>query len=347
MTLTPPVALEARPGVELLAEARRLVGPGLRAWGERLPGLAHLWTGYHLGWLDTQGQPAEAAVGKAARPALAVSSARAAGGSGQEAVSAAVAVELVHAFSLVHDDIIDGDALRRHRLTVWKAFGVPAAVLAGDVLLALAHQVLADTPGHAPDRAVSWLSQAVIELVEGEARDVSFETRSDVTQAEYTAMATGKTGALMGCACALGAMAAGAGEVRAAHLADFGRHLGVAFQLADDLLGIFGTPEVTGKPVGGDLAARKKTFPVLAALSSAAPAARQLAALYAAPASPTQEQVRQATAWVAEAGGRVATQRAAEEELDLAFAALVEADPVPAAMRELTTLAQLFIHRVS
>ncbi|MFI6639058.1 polyprenyl synthetase family protein [Streptomyces sp. NPDC050504] len=347
MTLTLPGALGTGPGADLLAEARCLVEPGLRACGERLPAQARRWAGYHLGLLDAHGRPVAAATGKAVRPALAVSCARAVGGTGREAAGAAVAVELAHAFSLVHDDIIDRDEVRRHRPAVWKAFGVPAAVLTGDVLLALAHQVLADAPGPAKGRALSRLSRSVIELVEGEALDVSFESRSDVTQDEYAVMATGKTGALMGCACALGALAAGAGEARASHLASFGRHLGVAFQIADDLLDIFGTPRSTGKTAGSDLVTRKKTLPVLAALASASPAARRLAALYASPSPPTEEQVRQAAVWVAEAGGREAARKAAELQLDLAFAALDDADPAPSAVRELTALARLLVDPAS
>ncbi|ATL25603.1 Octaprenyl diphosphate synthase [Streptomyces formicae] len=341
----PVVRTPASQGLDLLVQARRSVEPGLREWAGQLPAVARRWAGYHLGWLDAEGRPSVEAAGKAVRPALAFTAARAVGGTGQDALGAAVAVELVHAFSLAHDDIFDGDALRRHRPTVWKAFGVPAAVLTGDALLSLACKVLADTPGPQSARSVSWLAEAVAQLVEGEAADVAFETRTDVTVAEYTAMAADKTGALMGCACALGALAGGGGDVRAGYMAEFGRHLGVAFQIVDDLLGIFGDPAATGKPVGADLAARKKTYPVLAALASATPAGQQLAAMYAAEGALGEEQRVRATQWVADAGGRQQAQQAANLELAAAFTALVKADPQPQALDELTALAGVLTHR--
>ncbi|MDT3396005.1 polyprenyl synthetase family protein [Streptomyces sp. B1866] len=345
MSAMPVDQVSMRRGRELLARARLDVEPGLRAWADRLPPRVRPLAGYHLGWLDEHGRARAAAAGKAVRPALAFSCARAVGGPPWHAVGAAVAVELVHAFSLVHDDVIDRDETRRHRPTVWKAFGIPAAVLTGDALLALAGRVLADASGPRSARQVALLADAVIELVEGEAADVAFETRTDVTLVDYLAMAGGKTAALMGCACALGALAAGADEARADHLAAFGRHLGLAFQIVDDLLGIYGDPAVTGKPVAADLAARKKTYPVLAALASDTPAGRELASLYAADTPIAGDRLAQATRWVTEADGRALAERAAERERTLAFAALAAADPDPDAAGDLTALAHVLVHR--
>ncbi|MEC4020692.1 polyprenyl synthetase family protein [Streptomyces sp. H27-D2] len=345
MATAPAVELPARRGRDLLARARLGVEPGLRGWVEQLPPAMAWPAGYHLGWLDADGRSVAAVRGKAVRPALAFACAEAVGGRARDAVSAAVAVELVHAFSLVHDDIIDGDRTRRHRPTVWRAFGVPAAVLTGDVLLALACQTAAGDPGPRAARSVSWLAGAVVELVEGQAADVAFALRTDVTVEQYTAMASAKTGALMGCACAVGALAGGAGEDRAGRLAGFGRYLGVAFQIVDDLLGIFGDPRITGKPVGADLAARKKTYPVLAALASDTRAGRDLAALYAGGDPLTGDQLAQAARWVSEAGGRSSAGQAAQQELARAFAALDEADPHPEALADLTALAHVLTHR--
>ncbi|GDY79119.1 hypothetical protein SAV31267_086040 [Streptomyces avermitilis] len=176
----------------------------------------------------------------------------------------------MHTFSLLHDDIMDGDAMRRGRPALWKAYGTGPAVLAGDALFALAVQTL--TTASAPG-AAHRLSAALGDLVRGQADDLLFAHRpwtgpEAVSVAEYEAMAEHKTGSLLGCALALGAHLAGAPEETAAVLDRTGRHLGVAFQIVDDLLGIWGDPAVTGKPVHGDLRQGKKTFPVLAALAT-------------------------------------------------------------------------------
>jgi geranylgeranyl diphosphate synthase type I len=186
----------------------------------------------------------------------------------------------VHAFSLLHDDIMDGDTSRRRRPTVWAAYGTGPAVLAGDALFALAVETLAVEA--AGPQAVRLLSVALQDLVRGQADDLLFATRpwtgpERVRPDEYRTMAEHKTGALLGCAAALGALLGGAPPATVAALDRAGRHLGIAFQVVDDLLGIWGDPAVTGKPVYGDLREHKKTFPVLAALDS--PAADRLSAL--------------------------------------------------------------------
>lgn len=210
--------------------------------------------------------------------------AEAAGGSGADAVLGAVAVELIHTFSLIHDDIMDGDETCRRLPTLWKAYGTGPAVLAGDALFALAVSTLAEAPGPGGAAAVRQLAGALGDLVNGQAQDLLFESRpwtgpGAVLPHEYRSMATHKTGSLLGCAAALGAVLAGApaSTVEALDLA--GRHVGVAFQAVDDLLGIWGDPQVTGKPVHSDLRRLKKTYPVLAALSADHPAARRLEAL--------------------------------------------------------------------
>ncbi|MFC7308928.1 polyprenyl synthetase family protein [Streptomyces monticola] len=322
--------------------------PALRGWGGRLPREMGRLAGYHLGWLDEHGRPTAdqgAVGGKAVRPALAYVSAEAVGGRATDAVGAAVAVELAHNFSLVHDDVIDGDALRRHRSTLWAAFGMPSAVLAGDALHTLALQVLAESPAPGAGRSVGVLADAVLELIEGEAMDTFFEQRRDVSVGEYRSMARGKTGALMGAACELGALSGGAGEVRAEHLGVFGRHLGVAFQITDDLLGLYGDQQVTGKPVGNDITARKKTYPLLAALQSGGDAAARLGELLHQPGRLEETHVKEALHLIEAAGGRRTAQRAAHRELEHAFAALTAADPTPAAVEQLTALAHLMTHR--
>ncbi|NUS85766.1 MAG: polyprenyl synthetase family protein, partial [Streptomyces sp.] len=292
------------------------------------------------------------------RQALAVLGAEAAGAPGATAVAGAVAVELIHAFSLLHDDIMDGDETRRRRASVWKAYGTGPAVLAGDALFALAVQTLAESHGPHGGAAIRQLSGALGDLVRGQAEDLLFESRpwtgpDAVRTAEYRAMAEGKTGALLGCAAALGAQLAGAPEPVVTALDRAGRHVGVAFQAVDDLLGIWGDPRVTGKPVHGDLRRRKKTLPVLAALAADGPAARELAALLTgnldadAPDAdaPDDAAVHRAAELVEEAGGRAATLAEAHHHLDAARAQLASVPLAPTAAAELLALLPFLVDR--
>jgi geranylgeranyl diphosphate synthase type I len=247
-----------------------LVHPALKETVGRL----HPWLGemaaYSFGWCEVGGTPVVAPGGKGVRQALAVLGAEAAGAPARAGIAPAVAVELVHTFSLLHDDIMDGDETRRRRRTVWKAYGTGPAGLAGDALFALAVETLATASGGAG--GLRLLSTALGDLVHGQADDLLFAARpwrgpERVRPDEYRAMAEGKTGALLGCSAALGAVLGGAPPATVAALDRAGRHMGIAFQLVDDVLGIWGDPAVTGKPVHGDLRERKKTFPVLTALS--------------------------------------------------------------------------------
>ncbi|NGO68329.1 polyprenyl synthetase family protein [Streptomyces sp. SB3404] len=343
-----PQSQESAPAWHLLGRALELTAPALRGGVGRLPREMRVLAGYHLGWLDEHGRTVNGpALGKVVRPALVYASCEAVGGSAKDAIGAAVAVELVHNFSLVHDDVIDRDELRRHRPTVWRQFGIPAALLGGDAMLTLALHVLADTPDIDVSRAVQVLAHATLELIEGEAMDTAFEQRSDVTVAEYVAMAGGKTGALMWAACTLGALAGGAERGRIHHLARFGRHVGLAFQITDDLLGLYGDAKVTGKPVGRDLATRKKTYPVLAAMATDTTAGQKLAAMYARLGPLDDPLVPQAVLLIEESGGRRAAEQAAAQELQRAFAALTEAVPEPRAAADLKALAHLMAHRAT
>ncbi|MBP2704016.1 polyprenyl synthetase family protein [Microbispora sp. RL4-1S] len=304
--------------------------------------------GYHFGWWDERERPTDAGSGKALRPALALLAAEAVGGQAEQAIPAAAAVELVHNFSLLHDDVIDGDTTRRHRPTAWTVFGTTAAILAGDALLSLAFTVLADGP-RAEDggRALGACVQA---LLDGQSADVEFERRSDVGLAECLRMAEGKTGVLMACACALGARYGGATDEQAEHLRVFGGRLGLAFQLVDDLLGIWGDPAVTGKPVHSDLGSRKKSLPVVAALTSGAPAAAELAEIYRGESPLSPGDLERAAGLVEDAGGRDWVRATADDLLAEALARLEAAIPESAAGSsragaELATLARLVTDR--
>jgi geranylgeranyl diphosphate synthase type I len=322
MTMTMP------PGVQ---EARDLVGPAISAAVGRLSPDVRRVAAYHLGLADADGQPVTAGAGKALRPALALLSARAAGAPASRAVPAAAAVELVHNFSLLHDDIMDGDIERRHRPTAWTVFGVGPAILAGDALLVLAQDLLLETPPYGV-WAARCLSAAVQRLIAGQGADMAFERRDDVQVAECLDMEADKTAALMACASSIGAIQIGAPAELAMHLAEFGTNAGLAFQLADDLLGIWGAPEVTGKPVGSDLRARKKSMPVVAALASGTEAGRELGALLAQAEPLTDAQVLRATGLVEEAGGRNETESVADKALAAALSSLSDAQ-MPADVR--------------
>ncbi|MCX2926319.1 polyprenyl synthetase family protein [Streptomyces sp. NEAU-W12] len=286
-----------------LRHARDVTDPVLREAVLGLHPQARVVVGYHLGWWDAKGRPVSAGWGKAVRPALTLLAARAVGARPGTGGSSAAAVQLAHDSSLLHDDIIDQDGTRRHRPTAWRVFGIAGALLAGDAMLALAVSLVQADGRGTPAGAA--LNEAVQQFIGGQFEDIGFEERVEVSLTECTTMAARKTGALMGAACRLGALAGDADEPRAAGLDAFGRSLGLAFQHVDDLLGIWGDPETTGKPAGADLHARKKSLPVVAALGSGTPEGAELAALYARdPSLDETETLQHAADLVERAGGR-------------------------------------------
>jgi geranylgeranyl diphosphate synthase type I len=320
-----------------VARARSVVEPGLRAAVARLSPELRRVAEYHFGWIDVDGRPADHG-GKGVRPALVVLSAEAVGAPVAGAVPAAVALELVHNFSLVHDDVIDGDRERRHRPTVWALYGVGAAVVGGDALLTLAVDVVLDAPGPHTLRALRRLTRATAEMIDGQVDDMAFETRRTVSVDECLAMEAKKTGALLACAASVGAAQAGAPDDVVEALASYGLNLGLSFQAIDDLLGIWGAPEVTGKPVGNDLRQRKKTLPVAIALASRRPEADELADLLANGELHDDKVVR-AAQLVEACGGREGADDIARRCLDAAVAALDHDALVPAARDELVDVA--------
>ena len=334
-----------RRAAALLDRARTLVEPALRTAVSTLPPAMRRIAAFHLGWQHPDGTPARADSGKALRPALVLAATTALGAPPATAVPAAAAVELIHNFTLLHDDVMDRDTTRRHRPTAWSVFGAADAILAGDALHALALRLLAHDTHPAATAATARLAACVIELCEGQHEDCAFETRSQVTLTECLAMAQAKTGALLGAACALGALYANAAPETAEAMDGFGRAVGLAFQLADDLIGIWGDPAVTGKPAGCDLATRKKSLPVVAALTSGTPAANELAALYRSPTPMTAHQVRAAADAVDRAGGRTWAHLQAAEHMSAAIDHLTRATPDLDGAEDLLTLAELATRR--
>jgi geranylgeranyl diphosphate synthase type I len=327
-----------RSASDVLAWGRELTEPALRDAVDTMPASMRQIVGYHFGWWDDDGRPTGSGGGKGIRPTLVLLTAEAVRGDATNAVPAAVAVELVHNFSLLHDDVIDGDATRRHRPTAWRVFGLGAAVLAGDALLTLALDVLGSSGHPAAHEGMHLLNTAVLSMVYGQAADVSFEHRADVGMLDCLSMAERKTGALMGCACALGALFGGAPAQQVEHLRCAGEHLGLAFQLVDDLLDIWGNPAVTGKPVYSDLANRKKSVPVVAALTSCTAAGRELSALYHRDEPLSDGELARAAELVDRAGGRAWSQARVDDLIEQALARLRSANPSVRSAAELDAL---------
>ena len=257
MTSTPsaPESLAAhRDAIEVALQAA--VGPGETPI-ERV-------ARYVMGWEDERGRPSSAG-GKRIRPALCLVAAEAVGGGAHAALPGAVAVELVHNFSLVHDEIQDHDAERHHRPTAYALIGEAQAINVGDFLYNRAIRGLTDGPGDAERRlaALNVLNRAIGRMIEGQWRDLDFESRDDVTVDDYLAMVAGKTGALLGAPMEIGALLAGAPAGVAQTLGQWGEEVGLAFQAQDDYLGTWGDPNQTGKSNTNDILRRKKTLPIV------------------------------------------------------------------------------------
>ncbi len=318
------------PGVaeEALARTGRLVQPALFDAVARLEPEIREPVEHHL-----------AGGGKGVRGALAVIGAAAAGGAERDGVPGAVAVELVHNYSLLHDDIIDNDEERRHRPSVWSVFGVPRAIVAGDALANLAVQVLVEESALARLRAVQLLGEATALMIGGQADDMAFERRFAVSVEECLKMEEGKTGALLSCASAIGAVLVGAGDDVVKALGLFGQRLGLAFQAVDDVLGIWGEPAKTGKPVGSDLLTHKKSLPVAIAL------ARGGAALEAVLFGLDVGAVADATARIEATGAKEEAMAIADRAYDEALEALASVPLVQSARDDLVAIARFVTER--
>ncbi|MEV6000698.1 polyprenyl synthetase family protein [Streptomyces griseomycini] len=335
----------------LLERGRTLATPVLRAAVDRLAPPMDTVAAYHFGWIDAQGRPADGDGGKAVRPALAVLSAEVTGAAPETGVPGAVAVELVHNFSLLHDDLMDGDEQRRHRDTVWKVHGPAQAILVGDALFALANEVLLELGTVEAGRATRRLTTASRALIDGQAQDISYEHRDRVSVEECLEMEGNKTGALLACASSIGAVLGGADDRTADALETYGYHLGLAFQAVDDILGIWGDPEATGKQTWSDLRQRKKSLPVVAALASGGPASGRLGEILAADAKSSdfanfsEEEFAARAALIEEAGGREWTAEEARRQHTIAIGALDAVDMPDRVRDRFTALADFVVVR--
>lgn len=329
----------------ILDRARRLTEPALRrAVDGLLPELREP-ARYHFGWTDVDGNEVAGGGGKGVRGALSILSAEAVGAPGETAIPGAVAVELVHNFSLLHDDIIDGDTERRHRPTVWSIWGEAQAIIVGDALHSLALEELLANAHPAAAKAAARLATSTGAMIAGQSDDMTFDQRTDVTFEDCLAMEANKTGALIAYSSSVGAVLAEAADDQVEALTQFGAAVGLAFQAVDDLLGIWGDPAVTGKAVGNDLRERKRSMPVTAALHSGHPAAEQIAAAYGGTDPIDGDAIEELQALIEVAGGRERTQTVAGEHLALAIAALDSADFADAAANELREMATFIVDR--
>lgn len=262
---------------------------------------------YHLGWVDAHFAPVNANPGKLLRPTLLLLAYEAAGAWGladepaylRRALPAAASIELTHNFTLIHDDIEDGDAERRHRTTLWKLWDIPHAINTGDGMFALARLALWDVldegvEGDIAARLGAVLDRACLVLAEGQYLDISFEKLSAVSVTLYLDMIHRKTAALMSCAAEMGAMLGTRDPLVIESLRDFGLAMGIAFQVRDDLLGIWASAAELGKTPAGDIYRRKKSLPILHALEHANQEDRALLQrIYAQEASLSPEQVKE------------------------------------------------------
>lgn len=295
---------------------------------------------YHFGWREQA-----TGKGKRIRPLLSLLTCQAAGGDWQTCLPVACAVELIHNFTLIHDDIEDQSDTRRGRTTVWKRWGVAQAINTGDAVLILAHlacQRLRHT-GVAPAIVLDVqraLDEACLRLTVGQFQDLAFEARLDVSEAAYLEMVEGKTAALIAAATQAGALVASAGAETVEAYREFGRHLGLSFQIQDDILGIWGAPEVTGKPAGDDLRSRKKSLPILYGLHTS----DKFASSWSEP-NHDDYGIDRMTRALENAGARTYAQAAAEEQVHLALAALDSARPLHPAVDELRRLSLSLLGR--
>jgi geranylgeranyl diphosphate synthase type I len=319
-------------------ELRRVVGWVLQPGFEEM----HSMLAYHMGW-EGEGAGPEAR-GKRIRPLLVLLCTAAAGGEWRRALPAAAAVELVHNFSLIHDDIQDQSPQRRGRATVWTIWGIAQAINAGDTLFSLAQLSmlgLAETVSpQAALRSAVVLQEACLALTQGQYLDLSYERRGDLSLEAYWPMVSGKTAALLSACTRVGALAAQApGPVCDAY-ARFGRLLGLAFQALDDNLGIWGDAALTGKSTDSDLVSGKKSLPVLYGLSKGGPFAERWAQ------GPTEAaEVPGLAAQLEAEGGRLYAQQRASELTDQALSALEQAAPSGEAGAELVRLANKLLQR--
>lgn len=302
---------------------------------------------YPLGWVNAEGEPYSTPTGKRIRPILLLMCTEAAGGDIAQALPAAAAVELLHNFSLIHDDIQDNSPLRHGRDTVWRIWGVANAINAGDAMFTLAFAALQrlSSSGVSADvtlRALELFTQTTLTLTRGQHLDMRFERQTDVSVTQYLDMIHGKTAALLGLCARLGALIASGDDERAAHFGRFGTDLGIAFQIHDDILGIWGDEAKTGKSAASDILSRKKSLPVLYGLAQSP----RLAEIYAQPTDAAID-VTEVVGLLNEIGASEYARDLEQDYSAKSAAALTAAHPDPKAAAALRALIDALFDRRS
>jgi geranylgeranyl diphosphate synthase type I len=343
--MTNATAAPSRELPKTLARVPMRVGPALAAASATLSPELRRIVEYHWGWLDASGAAVRSRSGKLLRPALALLSAEAVGEPAERALAAAVAVELIHDFTLLHDDVMDGDRERRGRPTAWAVFGIGPALCAGDALVPLAQRVLLADESAARVAALRALGEATATVIAGQALDLAFEGRCDLGREEYLRMAGMKTGALLGCAASIGALLVGGPVESVEALARFGRSLGLSFQAIDDWLGIWGDPRRTGKPVASDLRQRKASLPIVVAAGDAGAAGDELRALLAGREPLSERELARGLACLNTTGAEAHTLAFADRQLDCALQSLDGIALNPLAGEVLRELARFVVAR--
>ncbi len=305
---------------------------------------------YHLGWVDESGQARLTKGGKLLRPGLCLLSCESTGGDWRKALPAAAALELLHNFTLIHDDIEDGDRERRGMPTVWHLWGQAQGINTGDAMHVLARLALLglEENGISSDkvlRAARLLDETCLRLCEGQYLDISFEERLDIGVDDYLEMIGGKTAALFACSLKLGAMMGTNDEQMIEHMYEFGRNLGLAFQIQDDILGIWGEDSKTGKSRASDIIKRKKTLPVIYGMQKADHAQREeLFAIYACETL-SEKALLQVLMILDSAGARQYAESVARKYCDKSLATLEQVEIDPSIKEEFAQLARFVIGR--
>ncbi|MBE9523743.1 MAG: polyprenyl synthetase family protein [Chloroflexi bacterium] len=319
---------------ELKQAVARIDGPQLTE--------LHNMMRYHLGWIG-KGAGSKAR-GKRIRPMLVLLTTAAAGGVWERALPAAAGIELVHNFSLIHDDIEDNSPTRRGRPTLWKKWGLAQAVNAGDAMFSLAHLALTRMENSSPAEetllAANVLRQACLTLTQGQYLDISYEKRIDLTVDDYWPMVEGKTATLLAACTELGALVAKVDSKTRSAYRNFGRDLGLAFQALDDILGIWGETDQIGKSTASDLIEGKKSLPILYALGQQGMFAKRW---HQGPIQP--EEVPTLAALLETEGARAYTINEASRLTKQALTALAQANPQGEAGQALTALANQLLRR--
>ncbi|MBN1486420.1 MAG: polyprenyl synthetase family protein [Anaerolineae bacterium] len=324
-----------------LEAAMHQVVPGL----DTEPALLYGMLNYHLGWADKEFRPTHVDAGKRLRPIFLLLCCEAQGGNYDTALPAAVAVELLHNFSLIHDDIEDQDAMRRGRPTLWAIWGMAQGINTGDALFTLAYRAMfglqnTGLPAEQVLYALDRYNITTLQLTEGQCLDMSFEKADYVAEETYLKMVAGKTAALLALSCELGGIIAQASKERVTALHTFGHALGMAFQMQDDLLGLWGNPARTGKPVGSDLQRHKKTLPILHGLSQSEELRTLLSELAIDKAA-----VDRALEILETTGSRAYTEARAQDYHNKAMEALERAQGSGEAQEALLKLAERLLNR--